>query len=60
MTTPTIKDLHKQVWLVKDTARMNNWEKRIELMALDLLFRSGYYKDVDKSSKRKIWNQQQV
>lgn len=49
MSAP-IEELYKQVWLVKDTARMNNWEKRIELMALDLLFRSGYYKGVDKSS----------
>lgn len=49
MTAP-IEELHKQIFFVKDTARMNNWEKRNELMALDLLFRSGYYEDVTKSS----------
>lgn len=48
MSVP-IEELHKQVFYVKDTARMNSWEKRIELMALDLLFRSGYYKDATKS-----------
>lgn len=49
MTAP-IEELHKEVFFVKDTARMNNWEKRNELMALDLLFRSGYYNSVTKSS----------
>lgn len=50
MSAP-IEELHKQVFYVKDTARMNNWEKRNELMALDLLFRSGYYKDVTNTPK---------
>lgn len=51
MSVP-IEELHKAVWYVKDTARMNNWEKRIELMALDLLYRSGYYDNVTKNSKK--------
>ena len=45
-----LEELHKQVFFTKDTARLNNWEKRNELMALDLLFRSGYYRDVTKTS----------
>lgn len=49
MSAP-IEELHAEIFRVKDTARMNNWEKRIELMALDLLYRSGYYKVVSKSS----------
>ena len=49
MSAP-IEELHKEVFRVKDTARMNNWEKKVELQALDLLFRSGYYKDVTNSS----------
>ena len=50
MSAP-IEELHSEVFRVKDTARMNNWEKRIELMALDLLYRSGYYKDVSNKNK---------
>lgn len=46
----SIEELHKAVWYVKDTSRMNNWEKRNELMALDLLFRSGYYGSVTNTS----------
>lgn len=46
----SLEELHKEIFYVKNTARMNNWEKRNELMALDLLFRSGYYGDVTKSS----------
>lgn len=48
----SIEELHKAVWFCKDTARMNSWEKRIELMALDLLFRSGYYGSVNNTSAK--------
>lgn len=51
MSVP-LEELHKAVWYVKDTARMNNWEKRNELMALDLLFRSGYYCNVTNTSSK--------
>lgn len=52
MSAP-IEELHKEVFFVKDTARLNNWEKRVELMALDLLFRSGYYRTVSKPPQEK-------
>lgn len=51
MSAP-IEELHREVFRVKDTARLNNWEKRIELMALDLLFKSGYYRTVSNTSSK--------
>lgn len=42
MSVP-IEELHREVWTVKEHLTMSNWEKKVALQALDLLFRSGYY-----------------
>ena len=45
-----IEELHKEVWQVKENLTMSNWDKKVELQALDLLYRSGYYKSVTSNS----------
>lgn len=44
MASPTLNELYKEVKAVRDASMLNETERRNELMALDLLFRAGYYK----------------
>lgn len=48
----SLKDLHSDVLRVKESICFNETERRNELLALDLLFRSGYYKDEPKRRKK--------